>query len=418
MVAGFGMSVLLARSLGVEGRGSVAAALLWPQLLIYISSLGVHESSLYFAATSKWPTGVVFANAVVISLIQTFLFVPVAYVILPFLLNSQTSDIVTSSQQLLIIIPFGLLTLNGFNITRAKLNFTAYYMAQAFVPVTTVFIVIILAFNNSLSYQSVIVTYAVVYPLSILLLLWVFLRKQYWMPIRTNWVLSKAMLAFGAKVQFGAISQLANVRLDQVFMAALLPVSQLGLYVVAASAANIARSISTAARTVLTPYIASQQGENIDKALLSDKLRKYWLINVAAGLMLLVILPFAVPFVFGKEFSAAILTTEILVVATIFLGGKEILSGATYGLGSPELVSQSEIIALFFTFLGLFLLLPAYGIVGAAVATLFSYMIALAFLAFQLERKHDLQFKHIFVLRWRDFVVVVQEFFSKLLAKE
>jgi O-antigen/teichoic acid export membrane protein len=412
MVAGFGMSVLLARSLGAEGRGAVAAALLWPQLFIYLSSLGVQEGSLFYAASSKWNTGIVFTSAVIISLAQTFLFVPVAFVVLPFLLQSQTEVVVKSSQQLLIIVPFGLLTMNGFNILRGKLDFRPYYIGQGFVPILSLIVVSWFVIKGGISFERVITVYAVVYLLSFVLLLWVFLSKGYWKPFKVDRALSKKMITFGTKVQLGAISQLANLRLDQALMAALLPASQLGLYVVAVSAANIARTIPSAARTVLTPYVAAQEYAHIDRRALAEQLQKYWIINLITGLMLLIILPFVIPLVFGAEFRAAVLPAVILVLATICLGGKEILSGTTYGLGTPELVSQSEIVSLVFTFFALLLLLPLYGIVGAAFATLISYAAAVAFLAFQVQKRHGLRIQDIFNFRLQDVAALFRMIFN------
>ena len=46
-------SVLLSRWLGPAGRGEVAAAMLWPTLLVYLSSLGLISAILYFADRPK-----------------------------------------------------------------------------------------------------------------------------------------------------------------------------------------------------------------------------------------------------------------------------------------------------------------------------------------------------------------------------
>src|ERR1700742_2525621 len=63
-------SVLLSRGLGPDGRGEVAAAMLWPTLLVYLSSLGLITAIMYFAALPESKPQVIFANALWLGLVQ------------------------------------------------------------------------------------------------------------------------------------------------------------------------------------------------------------------------------------------------------------------------------------------------------------------------------------------------------------
>lgn len=55
LIVTFGLlsGIQLARGLGPQGRGEVAAALLWPGLLIYLGSLGLFQAVVVFAANTE-----------------------------------------------------------------------------------------------------------------------------------------------------------------------------------------------------------------------------------------------------------------------------------------------------------------------------------------------------------------------------
>ena len=65
---GLATSVLLSRNVGPNGRGEIAAVMLWPMLLIYIGSGGIISSTLYFAAVPDAKTELIFANSMAIAM--------------------------------------------------------------------------------------------------------------------------------------------------------------------------------------------------------------------------------------------------------------------------------------------------------------------------------------------------------------
>ena len=58
-----GSSVQLSRWLGPSGRGQIAAAMLWPMLLMYIMSMGLISAIMYYAAQPETPIQELMANA-------------------------------------------------------------------------------------------------------------------------------------------------------------------------------------------------------------------------------------------------------------------------------------------------------------------------------------------------------------------
>src|SRR6185369_11681183 len=87
-------SILLSRWLGPDGRGEVAAAMLWPTLLIYLSSMGLIIGITYFAALPESKPQAIFGNALWLGLAQGGLAILVGYACLPWLLHSQTASLI------------------------------------------------------------------------------------------------------------------------------------------------------------------------------------------------------------------------------------------------------------------------------------------------------------------------------------
>src|SRR5437899_17911 len=92
-IIGLGLitSVLLARYLGPNGRGEVAAVMLWPMLLTYISSTGLISATLYYAARPGARTDAIFANAMAAVGIQAIIAVTAGFLAMPWVLASQSA---------------------------------------------------------------------------------------------------------------------------------------------------------------------------------------------------------------------------------------------------------------------------------------------------------------------------------------
>ena len=112
------------------------------------------------------------------------------------------------------------------------------------------------------------------------------------------------MLEYGCKIHVGQISGLANLSLDQVLIAALLPPAYLGLYVVAVSSAGLSQMFSQAVQTVTTPGIAQKESEAERAVALQGVFRGYWLLSLVITFAIGVLLPLAIPLVFGRRFQA------------------------------------------------------------------------------------------------------------------
>jgi O-antigen/teichoic acid export membrane protein len=88
---------------------------------------------------------------------------------------------------------------------------------------------------------------------------------------------------------------------------------------------------------------------------------------------LALVTPLLLPLIFGGDFAPAVTSAQILVVAAASLGLGLVLEDTLRGLGDTPAVLKSEGVGLAFTLVALAILLPRFGIVGAAIASLLGY---------------------------------------------
>src|SRR5438477_9300021 len=102
-------SILLSRSVGPHGRGEIAAALLWPGLLIYLGSMGLIVSAMYFTSLPNSRPQLILSNSIALGLVLSCIALPLGFVALPWLLRSQTHEVVFASRWYLAVVPLSLL---------------------------------------------------------------------------------------------------------------------------------------------------------------------------------------------------------------------------------------------------------------------------------------------------------------------
>ena len=180
------------------------------------------------------------------------------------------------------------------------------------------------------------------------------------------------VIYYAGQVWLGSVSGMVLARLDQLLMTPLAGVAQLGLYAIAVNIGEVILVFNSAVRDVMF----STQAQSPDQSRLGRASRISTLITLAFGGALAAASPWAIPILFGREFVDAIPVTLIL-IAAIVLGNPGSVAGAGLSArGRPSLRSISLAVAAVINVIAIFLLVPSFGALGAAVATLIGNVIA------------------------------------------
>lgn len=183
------------------------------------------------------------------------------------------------------------------------------------------------------------------------------------------------VLSFGMRVWIGSVSGILLMRFDQAVIAPLSEAAELGLYVVAASISEVPLIFTRAMRDVT--FAADAASESDDRLALTARL--CGLAALLVGGVIAVTLPLWIRPVFGDEFSDA-LPVAWLLIAAVVLGAPGSIAGAGLSArGRPGLRSAGLVLAFSVHAILLLLLVPPYGAIGAAIATLIGNAVANGF---------------------------------------
>lgn len=207
------------------------------------------------------------------------------------------------------------------------------------------------------------------------------------------------ILHYGMRVWIGSMSGVLLTRLDQTLMVPLSGEAQLGLYVVAVTISELPLVITNAVRDVTFSSDATQADDN----RLAIAARLSTLAAVLVSGFLAATGWWWIPILFGQEFEGAVFVSLVLLMA-IVVGTPGSLAGiGLSSRGRPELRSGALVAACVLNIILLVLLVPLFGAVGAAVATLGGNILAANLNLVLLRRNFGIPMGSFYGVRATDF---------------
>jgi O-antigen/teichoic acid export membrane protein len=185
--------------------------------------------------------------------------------------------------------------------------------------------------------------------------------------------LLRPALQYGVKSYTANLLTFFNYRLDSFLVNAFSGVGAVGLYSTSVSTAEILYYLPNAVSGALFPKVAGMDPETA--SALTARL---------ARIVLAVLLPAAalfgwagtwlIPGIFGKPFQSAVQAFLLLLPGIVGIALSKILSADLSGRGKPQYASYTALITLGVTISLDLLLIPRWGINGAAVASSVAYL--------------------------------------------
>lgn len=193
--------------------------------------------------------------------------------------------------------------------------------------------------------------------------------------IKLNFPLLKKSVIFGMKGQFGNVFQFFNYRLDFYLVNLFLNPVHLGFYAVSTVVAELLWKISSSAATILMPKVAAE--DSADTARFSAFVsRSVFVLTLILAISLgLIAKPLIVLF-FGVRFAPAYFPFILLLPGVAIMSVAKVLAGDLVGRGKPEAGTIAAAASLLLTVVLDLLLIPRFGINGAAIASSLSYIAA------------------------------------------
>ncbi len=372
--------VLIARALGPEGKGVLHLIVTTVTIVMWLGNFGIGPASIYFIGQDRERLPALVGNLLVLTASVGGLVMVIAWLLFQY----SQADVVTQLPPwmwfvIALLIPLRILQSLLMQILSAvlrikEINFVEILSTLVRLVSTVLFIVV---------WDGGIRGAFLAYALGDLVLVGGFC----WMVWRHCGRPGRPDLAlFGASLRFGLNSYLANLmrhlnlRLDTVLVASLAVkgMHATGVYSVATNLAELLVFIPESIRLSLFPMVAASLESDANRLTQAACRHTMFLTSICA-LGLAAVGPFLIRYLYGGAFGDAILPLIILLPGIVMLSQAHVFYGYFMGQGRPGVTTITTLLSLLAT-IGLDLvLIPRYGVVGAAIASTCAY--AVEFLA-------------------------------------
>jgi O-antigen/teichoic acid export membrane protein len=371
LVAGLVTAPILARALGPEGRGTVAAVLIWPMTLTPLCLIGLNVAAAILIAESRRRQDAVVGNALIVALPVASVAALGLWLAAPLLLSDYGEDAVTMLRIASLTLPLGAVGLLLSSVLQAHKRFAPVALTQA-VPVTgyTALIAIGLVLG-SLTVGFVVGAFVAATVASAV----VAVGGCRGLGLRPSVGESSGFaeqLRMGLKAFGGSILNFTNTRFDQVLLVPLVSPRQLGYYAVAVTVSNLTLLGSRVVGTMIVPGVAERRGAQ-RSALIGRALRLTVLATLLPALVMFLLAEPLVRLVLGPDFLPMVTLLRILLGAAVGMALAEVAAAALGACRRLGTVVSIGAIGAAVTVLGLIVLVPPFGTHGAAWTTLGSY---------------------------------------------
>jgi O-antigen/teichoic acid export membrane protein len=368
-------SILAARLLSTDDRGLYAIALTFATMTTMIFQFGWPGASIYRVRSVGTPPAQVAGAAVVFLGTVSVLVVVGAVVLEPLLRERLLSDLpLLVFYVVLATVPFRILA-NGFgSIARAvdRFRYENWYSFLLQVGNLVALVVALVLLGSEL--LGVMVALSAVYIVTTLGLIVVVLKQ-------TGFSLSlppgeiRESLSFGLKIFVMTTTGRLHERID-IFMLAyfLADPTQIAFYAIAKGGTQLLRMLPNALGKVAYPHLAGL-GTSDAATLACGVVRQGLLFMVPTCIALFIAAPVLLPLVYGEPYAASTLPFLLMLPGVVLLGTARVISRYFVGTNQHKPNAITRAVSLVVN-VGLNLvLIPRYGIIGAASASLVSYAV-------------------------------------------
>ena len=372
--------VLVARSLGPEDRGYLALLVVVSGICSLVGSIGLPSAVTYYVAQDPSHARRITRSLRAPGVLQVVAALVLQVAMLVALVIDDPGRVKVAAAISLLLVP-GLIALYyGLALLQGQQRFTAFNLLRILPTMAYVAGVVVVFLGGAADLVPIMTMWAGANFVGGLLALGIALAG---LPPATTDEASPSrsqMTRFGLKSFAGSLSPVEAFRLDQGVVGLFLSPVALGLYVVGQAFTALPRVIGTSVGLVAYPKVAAQQ----DPTLARRALWRYFFFGVAVTAIVIGALELVsaqlVTLFFGSEFEDAIPIAQILLLATLFMAARRVLTDGTNGIGHPGLGTLAEVASWVVLFPAIALLVPTYGAEGVAWALAIAWGFSLVFL--------------------------------------
>ena len=399
--------IYLARLLGPEQKGILDLFVLVPTILASLSDFGLLSANTYFAGKNQISIRILHSHSICWAIVASC-FIMGAGVLLQDSISALLKGLVGWNLLVAVVLAgptmyIALWSSLMYGINRVR----TVYLFNIFTGIGALVLYLILGTFLTLSINVFLIATAA---FTVTKAIWAFLvTEPESLPILRFDVHSlKRSLGYGIPLYFGLIINVLHFRLSQFFVNWVGGAADLANFALASRMAEILWLMDYAIINASIFRITSTSPE--EAAEITGRMGRivgFMIFLASVGVALAA--PFVVPFLFGKAFSPAVMPLIILLPGVLLWSiGRVLAQFIAYQMGKPWLNLRASFTAFAVNVLLMVILVPPFGIVGAAVSTSISFACNYAFLAFAFIRITKMGFSSMLIPTKGDFDLAIR----------
>lgn len=365
--------ILVARSLGAEGRGLLAGAQIWPAVLASLSLLGVNSALAIRAAKEPAALGCLTRRALLLGGKSAVVALVAGYWVVPLLVPDSAPRLIELTRVYLLYIPIFVLTSHLMALDQGRGDFGRFNATRNVLNPVYLALVLLLWANGVVDPKWFLLSLLLANLATLAFRLIVFKPER----LDSGDVTERALLREGLPFWATSLAYVLRDNIERFVAVWLVGAAGLGIYVVAWTASGAHLTLSKSLNLLVFSRSASLSSEEA----MSDAGRTFRIAlcaNISLAVLMGLLIPWLVPAFYGAEFRDAVFPAIVLLGSQGLLAQAGILDESLRGQGRPlpGMLGVVLSVAAFSSMSGV--LTPSWGPVGLAVASAFAQLLFLA----------------------------------------
>lgn len=372
--------VMIARLLGPEGNGQYAVALLLPMVLVTLLNLGIGPANVYFLGSRK----VSIRKALYVSVVLWIMLAAVGVVLGYASVKIGSGSLFPGIDVKLLwfslgVFPLGLLLNFNLSLLQGLERFREFNFVSLVQPITTMALIVFAYIREIRQVEYIIAFYIVGLIVAVLVSLYI-TRPGSNDPANDSDAHGYfgRVVNYGYKVHISNILAFINYKADIFLINYFINPGAAGIYVVAVQLVEKLWLLSQSVSVVILPRLSQlADSEDIRKQITPVVCRWVMAATLMGGVLLAVLAYPCIELLFGQDYIDAVIPLMVLLPGVLAISGAKVLANDIAARGRPELNMYTSWGVVLVNLTGNIIMIPRYGLLGAAAATSIAYILNL-----------------------------------------
>jgi Membrane protein involved in the export of O-antigen and teichoic acid len=397
------ITVLVTRVTGARGRGVYTLVYALANLASMITALGISWAGIYYIGKRLFPLADVASTLLTVSLAAGG--VAVAGLAAAFFLfrSSYFHDVSLTQAVIMLVLAAIIQLMTTSSSIVLGMNRPLHFAGLSLLQFGVALVLQgILALVGSLTATSALVALSIGAASSAVVGL-VLVGREVPLRLGLDSKILRSFFNFGIRGYIANLMQFMNYRLDALIVNGLLGLVSLGFYSIATAMAEALWYGANALALVLFPHVSSLERKEADR-ITPVVCRNAIFMTLVGALLMFVVSRQLILFVFGSGMTPALHPLWLLLPGIVTLTAAKVISSYLSGIGKPTYSTYVAAGTVILTVILDLLLIPRFGINGAAVASSIVYTLTAATYIWILRRESGAGLLETMVVRPSDFM--------------